>query len=56
MVSDKSELIPRKIDPNSRVVIPPEVLKHLRVKAGDYVAYEIAGDRVLLHKVRIEKA
>jgi len=50
------DLIPRKVDPNGRVVLPPEVLKILDVKVGDYIGYELARDRVVLHKVRIERA
>ncbi len=50
-----SEVIPRKIDPNGRIVIPPEILKHLKAKPGDYVGYEIVDGQVVLHRVRIEK-
>lgn len=50
-----SNLIPRKVDPNSRVVLPPEVLKALDVKVGDYIGYEVHEGRVVMHKVRIER-
>lgn len=49
------ELIPRKVDPNGRIVLPPDVQKALRIKPGDYVGYEIQPDMVVLHKVSITK-
>jgi hypothetical protein len=49
-------LILRKVDPANRIVLAPEVLKHLDLGVGDYVACELAADSVVLYKVRVEKA
>jgi bifunctional DNA-binding transcriptional regulator/antitoxin component of YhaV-PrlF toxin-antitoxin module len=51
-----AELIPRKIDPQNRIVLPPEVLEVLGAKAGEYLGYELGRDSVTLHRVRIQKA
>ena len=43
---------PRSIDPQNRVVLPPEVMRALGVSTGDYVTFEISGGDVRIHKVR----
>lgn len=43
---------PRSIDPQNRVVLPPEVMRALGVTNGDYVTFEINGSDVRIHKVR----
>ena len=43
---------PRSIDPQNRVVLPPEVLRALGVNTGDYVTFEVNGSDVRLLKVR----
>lgn len=50
-----ADLIPRKVDPQGRIVLPPEALKALDVNPGDYIGYEVLKDRVVLHKVRIQR-
>jgi bifunctional DNA-binding transcriptional regulator/antitoxin component of YhaV-PrlF toxin-antitoxin module len=52
---DVSDLIPRKIDPQNRIVLPPEILEALGAKKGDYLGYELSRDGVRLHLVRIER-
>lgn len=47
-----SEPKPRSIDPQNRVVLPPEVMRALNVDAGDYVTFEVSGHEVRLIKVR----
>lgn len=43
---------PRSIDPQNRVVLPPEVMRALSVTNGDYVTFEINGGDVRIQKVR----
>lgn len=52
---DMVDLIPRKIDPQNRIVLPPEVLAELGAKSGDYLGYEIASEGIRLHLVKIER-
>lgn len=46
------ETKPRSIDPQKRVVLPPEVLRALGAGAGDFVTFTIDGSEVRLRKVR----
>lgn len=50
------ELIPRKVDPNSRVVLPPDVLKALGIRPGDYVVFDIQQEGVTIYRAKISKA
>lgn len=43
---------PRVIDPQNRVVLPPEVMKSLGVRVGDHVSFEVDGFEVRLRRVR----
>lgn len=43
---------PRLIDGQNRVALPPEVLSALGVKSGDYVAFEVKGADVSVHRVK----
>lgn len=43
---------PRSIDPQNRVVLPPEVMRALGASTGDYVTFEVNGADVRIHKVR----
>lgn len=43
---------PRMIDQQKRVALPAEVLAALGLDAGDYVVFEVDGNRVSVHKVK----
>lgn len=43
---------PRLIDGQNRVALPAEVMAALNVKSGDYIAFEVAGSEIKLHRVR----
>lgn len=49
---ESGEPKPRLIDRQNRVALPPEVLRALQVKAGDYVSFDIDGAVVRIHKVK----
>lgn len=46
---------PRLIDGQKRVALPAEVLAALRVDAGDYLTFTVAGSSVTLSRVRWTK-
>lgn len=43
---------PRLIDRQNRVALPAEVMKALGVKSGDYLAFDVDGAHVTVHKVK----
>jgi bifunctional DNA-binding transcriptional regulator/antitoxin component of YhaV-PrlF toxin-antitoxin module len=51
-VAKSSEPKPRSIDPQNRIVLPPEALRALGAGAGDFVTFEIEGSNVRLRKIR----
>ena len=42
---------PRKIDPQGRVHLPPDIMEALKVGPGEYVSFELEGNAVCLYKV-----
>ena len=52
MAKNAPDSKPRSIDPQNRVVLPPEVMRALGAATGDYVQFEIDGGSVRIHKVR----
>lgn len=47
----KNQIRPRLIDPQRRVILPPEVMEALHVDIGDHVAFSIEDGMVRLHRV-----
>lgn len=43
---------PRIIDRQNRVALPADVMAVLGVKSGDYIAFDVDGNEVRLHRVR----
>lgn len=46
---------PRLVDPRNRVALTREVRHALNVVPGDYVEFDVQGDEVRLHKLRIQR-
>lgn len=43
---------PRVLDPQNRVVLPPDVVKALGLRVGDFVTFDVEGGEVRIRRVR----
>jgi AbrB family looped-hinge helix DNA binding protein len=55
VANTEQSLIEAKIGRQNRVVLPAQVRKHLGVGPGDYVAFDMHGDRITLVALELKR-